>query len=220
MFCQKPSFARNRDFTRNRIQQIWKLNWLNISWFCQKTCTNHFASEIDLKLFDFPREHDLAKTMIYIVNKGKAAIISIWPMFSRYKIFARCSGLVKIFNSMVRTILLYRAHIWCLNDKSLDRLDNVLMFFLKKMLKLPSGTIMSGNQNILFQCYQFIWKPDNNNGMWSGRLKLIWIKISWFSPKTLTNDFASRFDFKFHDFNRNRDFARNRVPTTLEVKLT
>lgn len=50
------------------------------------------------------------------------------------------SGKLKLYNSLIRSTLLYKAHLWCVRPDYIDMLEAAHLDFFKKLLSLPKCT--------------------------------------------------------------------------------
>jgi len=61
----------------------------------------------------------------------------MWPILTKHKVLL-CDNQFQLFNSLVRSVILYGAETWGLDF--LSEIDSIQSFFVKKLLALPRNT--------------------------------------------------------------------------------
>ncbi|CAG5075424.1 Protein of unknown function [Cotesia congregata] len=78
-------------------------------------------------------------TVNHAINRSKVATSTALATLAKLKADS-WSGKIKLYNSLVRSTLLYQAHLWCIGSDYIEMLESAHIDFFKKLLTLPKCT--------------------------------------------------------------------------------
>lgn len=87
--------------------------------------------------FNTSLQGNVATAVVIIKNK---VTLSTVPNILRKLKSDAWAGKVHAYNSMSQSMLLYLAHLWCLNPSNIDKLESAYLMIYKKFFSLPLGS--------------------------------------------------------------------------------